>query len=109
MTGTTPAAIDPERLDPAERRVEPFAEDDAGESDLAALAGTDANDDLVESLSLALFDIDIAAECCSDGSREVVARELLGALVEREVPFRNVDGLVRHVSIVSPFRRGSHT
>jgi hypothetical protein len=63
---------------------------------------TDANDDLVVPCSLALLDVDVASERCGDRGREVVAGELLRALVELEVSIGDVDGLVRHVCIVSP-------
>src|SRR5437667_308431 len=43
-----PAAVNPECLDAADRRVDPLAQEDAGEPDLPTLAGPDPNDDLVE-------------------------------------------------------------
>ena len=62
-----PAAVDPERVDPAGRGAEPLAEEDAHEPDLATLAGPHSYDDLVEALLATLLDLDIASE--GDGDR----------------------------------------
>ena len=71
--------------------------------------GADADGDLVEALLPALLDVDVAPERGRDRGGEVAAGELLGSLVEREVSIGDVDGLVRHVGIVSPVRRCSYT
>jgi hypothetical protein len=76
-----PAAIDTEGVDPVGRRVEPFAEEDAGETDLPE-RWADANGDLVEALSPTLLDIDIASESGRDRRGEVVAGEFLRTLVK---------------------------
>ena len=83
-------------LDAAGRRVEPLAEEDAGEADLSALAGPDANDDLVEALAPALLDVDVATQRSGDRRGEVAAGELLRALVEGQVSVGDIDRLVRH-------------
>jgi hypothetical protein len=100
-----PATVDPEGLDIAEGRIDPFPEEDADESDLSTLARPDADDDLVEALSTTLLDVDIATEGRRDGRREVVPGKFLGALIEGEVSVRDVDGLVRHHDIVTPMQR----
>ena len=79
------------------------------EAELAAWSRPDADDDLVEPLSSSLLDIDIAAERGRDRGGEVVAGKLLGALVDGQVSIGDVDRLVRHVSIVTPFWRHGHT
>ena len=101
-----PATVDPEGLDAAERRVDPLAEEDADEPDLSTLAGPDPDDDLVEPLAPAFLDVDVATEGSRDRRREVVAGELLGALVEGEVSIGDVDRLVRHDDIVTPIEQG---
>ena len=103
------AAVDPEGLEAAGRRVGPLAEEDADESNLAALAGADTNDDLVEPLPSALLDVDIPAEGGRDRGREIVAGQLLGTLIQGEVSIGDVDRLVRHLSIVTPIQRTSYT
>ena len=68
-------------------------------------AGPDANDDLVEALSPTLLDVDVATEGSRDRRREVVAGELLRALVDGEVSIGDIDRLVRHHDIVTPVER----
>jgi hypothetical protein len=96
------ATVDVEVVDPAGRRVEPFAQEDTDESDLAAGPRSDSNRDLVEALLLALFDVDVSTESRRDRGGEVVSSELLGSLEDGEVPIGDIDGLVRHVDIVTP-------
>ena len=96
------AAVYPEGLDATGRRVDPLAEEDTGESDLAARSGPDANDDLVETLSPAFFDVDVATKRRGDRCGEVAAGEFLRALVDGEVTIGDIDRLVRHLCILTP-------
>src|SRR4029077_2175144 len=102
-----PATVDAEGLDTAVRRVDPLAEEEAGEADLAALARPHADDDLVKSFASAFLDVDVASKGGRDRGREVVAGQLLRALVDGKVSVRDVDGLVRHHDIVTPILRVS--
>jgi hypothetical protein len=83
------------------RAVRPFADQDAGEADLAAGADADTDDDVLEALAKPFLEVDVSLEGLGDRGREVAAGELLCALVEGEVPVGDVDGLVRHGHIVT--------
>ena len=85
------------------------AEQDAGEADLAAGLGADPDRDLVEPFAASVLDIDKAPERLRDRGGEVATGELLGTVVEREVSVGDVDRLVRHVDIVTPFGRTNYT
>ena len=95
------AAPDAVVVDALAPGVEPFADQDAGEADLASGADAHADDDVVETLAESFLGVDVALERAGDRRGEVAARELLGALVELEVSIGDVDGLVRHGHIVT--------
>src|SRR5664279_4250938 len=98
-----PAPVDAEDLASARRRVDPFADEHATEPHLAhLLAGSNADDDLVEPLAPTLLDVDVSAQGAGDGRREVAAGKLLRTLVEGKVSIGDVDRLVRHGGIVAP-------
>ena len=61
----------------------------------------DPDDDVVETLAEAFLDVDVALERAGDRRGEIAAGELLGPLVELEVPIGDIDGLVRHGHIVT--------
>ncbi len=93
---------DPEMLEPLALGAVPLPEQDTLEADLAAGPEAHLDDDVVKAGNASVLDLDVAFERSTDGSRQVAAGELLRSLVERLIVLGNVDGLVRHVCIVSP-------
>ena len=71
--------------------------------------GPTSDHDLVVAFAAAFLDVDVSAKGRGDRRGEIAAGELLGALVEGQVSVGDVDGLVRHDDIVTPFPLSNYT